>query len=258
MLRFFRQIRKKLMEQNKTRTYIFYAIGEIALVMIGILLALQVNNWNESRKILQEEQYLLKELNKEFSINLSLIERDIDGNINNRNATNELMEMFHGGVENFNVKKMDSLLINVFSATSYDPSTGVVEEIISSSKLRLLQDDSLRYMISQWPSVLKDQAEDIRIRATHFEEFLLPAVMKAVPFKNSNPYVNFDFWAENYERATLSPSAFETRPENFVTSEMESLLFTNSMNQDFIIMNDLNTKAFIENILAQIQLNLKP
>ena len=45
MLRIFHHIRKTLMEQNKVRSYVLYAIGEIALVMIGILLALQVNNW---------------------------------------------------------------------------------------------------------------------------------------------------------------------------------------------------------------------
>jgi len=50
MLRFFRTIRKKLMEQNKIRTYFLYAIGEIFLVVVGILIALQVNNWNEQRK----------------------------------------------------------------------------------------------------------------------------------------------------------------------------------------------------------------
>lgn len=50
MLRFFRQIRKSLMEQNKTRTYLLYATGEIFLVVIGILIALQINNWNEGRK----------------------------------------------------------------------------------------------------------------------------------------------------------------------------------------------------------------
>lgn len=50
MLRLFRQIRKSLMEQNKVRTYILYATGEFLLVVIGILIALQVNNWNEERK----------------------------------------------------------------------------------------------------------------------------------------------------------------------------------------------------------------
>lgn len=62
MLRFFRHIRKSLMEQNKVRTYLLYAIGEILLVVIGILIALQVNTWNENRKIANEEQAILVRL----------------------------------------------------------------------------------------------------------------------------------------------------------------------------------------------------
>ncbi|WP_430412415.1 DUF6090 family protein [Kordia sp.] len=50
MLKFFRSIRQRLLKENKFKNYVLYAIGEILLVMIGILLALQVNNWNESRK----------------------------------------------------------------------------------------------------------------------------------------------------------------------------------------------------------------
>ena len=49
MIKFFRKIRHNLMSENKTGKYLKYAIGEIILVMIGILLALQVNNWNEKR-----------------------------------------------------------------------------------------------------------------------------------------------------------------------------------------------------------------
>jgi hypothetical protein len=54
MLRFFRNIRQKLIEQENVRKYMWYALGEILLVMIGILLALQINNWNEQRKQEQE------------------------------------------------------------------------------------------------------------------------------------------------------------------------------------------------------------
>ena len=50
MLKFFRNIRKKLASENKVASYLRYAIGEIILVVIGILIALQVNNWNEQRK----------------------------------------------------------------------------------------------------------------------------------------------------------------------------------------------------------------
>lgn len=54
MIKFFRKIRQQLLNENKTSKYLKYAIGEIVLVMIGILLALQVNNWNNERKEYQQ------------------------------------------------------------------------------------------------------------------------------------------------------------------------------------------------------------
>lgn len=50
MLRFFRQIRQGLLTHNKFSKYLLYAIGEIVLVVLGILIALQINTWNEDRK----------------------------------------------------------------------------------------------------------------------------------------------------------------------------------------------------------------
>ena len=50
MIKFFRKIRFDLIEKNKTGKYLKYAIGEIVLVVIGILIAIQINNWNENRK----------------------------------------------------------------------------------------------------------------------------------------------------------------------------------------------------------------
>ena len=59
MINFFRKIRKKLADDNKPLKYMRYAIGEIILVMIGILLALQVNNWNEENKerLVEKQRY---------------------------------------------------------------------------------------------------------------------------------------------------------------------------------------------------------
>ncbi len=50
MIPFFRKIRKKMADDNKPLKYMRYAVGEIALVVIGILIALQINTWNENRK----------------------------------------------------------------------------------------------------------------------------------------------------------------------------------------------------------------
>ncbi len=57
MIKFFRHIRKRLLTENKFSKYLLYAIGEIVLVVIGILIALQINNWNEK----ENEQHKIKE-----------------------------------------------------------------------------------------------------------------------------------------------------------------------------------------------------
>ncbi len=70
MIKFFRNIRQNLIMENKTSKYLKYAIGEIVLVMIGILLALQVNNWNENRKQLIQQEFLLKQLLVDAEVDL--------------------------------------------------------------------------------------------------------------------------------------------------------------------------------------------
>lgn len=62
MIKFFRRIRKNLLNEGKTSKYFKYAIGEIFLVVIGILIALQINNWNEYRKSQNQELNLVKQL----------------------------------------------------------------------------------------------------------------------------------------------------------------------------------------------------
>ena len=62
MINFFRKTRKKLADDNKPLKYLRYAIGEIVLVVIGILIALQINNWNEGRKDRVLEKKLLENL----------------------------------------------------------------------------------------------------------------------------------------------------------------------------------------------------
>ncbi len=62
MIKFFRKIRQRLLTENKFSRYLIYAIGEIVLVVIGILIALQINNWNEDYKLEKQEVLKLKEI----------------------------------------------------------------------------------------------------------------------------------------------------------------------------------------------------
>ena len=67
MIKLFRKIRQRLISDNKFSKYLIYAIGEILLVVIGILIALQVNNWNEARKLDKKITEALKEIHRDLS-----------------------------------------------------------------------------------------------------------------------------------------------------------------------------------------------
>ena len=77
MIKFFRKIRQNLLMENKTRKYFKYAIGEILLVVIGILIALQINTLNQSRIDKKQETQILKSLKKEYVDNLNQLDDKI-------------------------------------------------------------------------------------------------------------------------------------------------------------------------------------
>ncbi len=73
MIKFFRRIRQKLISKNKFSRYLIYAFGEIVLVVLGILIALSIDNWNEHRKATREEVKILEKLNSDLKANLTEI-----------------------------------------------------------------------------------------------------------------------------------------------------------------------------------------
>lgn len=80
MLTFLRKIRRTLIEAGSFRKYLLYAIGEITLVVIGILIALQINNWNQEQEAYKFENELLAELRQAIIYDYSSIERVLKGN----------------------------------------------------------------------------------------------------------------------------------------------------------------------------------
>jgi len=80
MIKLFRNIRQNLIMENKTGKYLKYAIGEIVLVVIGILIALQINNWNENRKLKLQEVGLLKDIQADLKASVNEIDRNIKAN----------------------------------------------------------------------------------------------------------------------------------------------------------------------------------
>jgi len=256
MIKFFRKIRLNLLRENKTSRYFKYAIGEIVLVMIGILLALQVNNWNEQRKLNNEEQHLLEDLLSEFNVNLKNLKNNMQINQENQKAVIGLLNMIQQKEMRGNTNKIDSLFMVVFSYGSFNTTSGVLNEIINSGKLRVIKDATLRNNLTQYSGKIDNIEEDIIIRREQMNFQLQPYFSKYAPIKNGNKYMSYRSWSENYETKQLENSNFEYDIEALESREFEGHLYKYLLDQDFVIMNDLELHDFIKLILKQINNNL--
>lgn len=150
MIRFFRKIRQDLLSDNKFSKYFIYAIGEIVLVMIGILLALQVNTWNKQKNDHKEEKQILTQLKAEFLVNLAQLEDKFLLRENLINGGIEILDLVNNPLPNLNIDTLNSILAKTVIAPTFDASLGATNEIINSGKLYLIENDSLRQMISGW------------------------------------------------------------------------------------------------------------
>lgn len=256
MIKFFRKIRQNLIMENKTSKYIKYAIGEIVLVMIGILLALQVNNWNEQRKLNNEEQHLLEDLHSEFNVNLENLKTNMLINQNNQKATIDLLDMIQQKEMKENTNKLDSLFMVIFSYGSFNTTSGVLNEIINSGKLRVIKDATLRNNLTQWAGKIDNIEEDIIIRRDQMNFQLQPFFSKYAPIRNGNKYMSFASWSDKYEAKKMEDSNFGYDIEALESREFEGHLYKYLLDQDFVIMNDIELHGFIELILKQINQNL--
>lgn len=147
MLKFFRNIRQNSISENKFSQYMTYAIGEILLVVVGILIALQINNWNETQKINEWEERFLTDLKNELNNDLEQLTTVYTMQINKGNACRKVLELIK------TAKKEDKSLIDSVYAvsqswnTTFFPTTGVYDSGMSAGKIENIENDSLKYAI---------------------------------------------------------------------------------------------------------------
>jgi len=146
MIKFFRKIRYNLMEQNKTGKYLKYAIGEIILVVVGILIALSINNWNEEKKKTQLEKVYLNrlynELNKDIITFSSEIQRLEENNVKIVNFTNALNDESYN--DSLLVKLTNEFMIYGTTYPMFNPSTSTFEDLSSTGNLSVISKTELR------------------------------------------------------------------------------------------------------------------
>jgi hypothetical protein len=155
MIKFFRKIRQQLLTENKFSKYLLYAIGEIVLVVIGILIALQLNNLNEIDKVKETEIIYLNALQDEFSNNLKEVERVMELNAKGLAYAHALLGKMGTDDPDISEKVFDSLMYRtIIAEIQYRPSPGTLIELVSSGKLSIISNRELRLKLASWDGIL--------------------------------------------------------------------------------------------------------
>ena len=157
MIKFFRKTRQNLILKNQTYKYFKYAIGEIVLVVIGILIVLQINNWNQSRILKIEEVKSLESLHSEFQENLQKFDNIHALQLIRNDAIDEIL---FSNVSNYSLSSLDSLYLKANFNWTYNPSFGIYNTLINSGKIQLIANDTLKDRISQFKELVNDYIED--------------------------------------------------------------------------------------------------
>lgn len=145
MIKFFRKIRQNLLAENKFSKYLIYAIGEVVLVVIGILIALQINNWNEQRKQNNLEESTLIELKANLLADITDFQADINGYSSAANSCRIVIDFIDEKIPyndslNFHLGKIR--IQGVFAPTK------IAYDNLKLSGIKLISNDSLRNTIS--------------------------------------------------------------------------------------------------------------
>ncbi len=226
-----------MIRENRTSKYLLYAIGEIVLVVIGILIALQINNSNEIRKNHLTESKYMEEMLEDFEVNLQSSKIAISRLEEVLPALIGLLEQSALDTPSITVDSINTVFSMIQSMPFYSSTDRVYNNIMGSGDLRLLTSSELKTLLSNY---YKNLNVLTIVQSTHEMELV----------QIFQPYIidNLDFqsvYAQRLEESPLPPPT-ET---NRIIEVLKDRKFRNIIVAKFSILEDLlQQNQFLEKI----------
>ncbi|WP_228850952.1 DUF6090 family protein [Aegicerativicinus sediminis] len=241
--------------ENKTSKYLKYAIGEIFLVVIGILIALQINNWNEQRKERNREQAILKNLQNEFKANINNVNEAYSSFYEAYEASLLLLEIISTD-EAINPVLVEQLIDDIINKTkSLDIITGSIDEMLNTGSFNLIRNPDLRKQLSNWSFYKTDTEDDIVIYRDYLFDFFIPSLTNKVQLRNMKIP---DFFEDNLQLTKISKSNFKIDYNKTIrTIEFENQVYNNALNYMYALNSYVVFKNYLENTVKLIEANIK-
>jgi hypothetical protein len=232
-----------------------YAIGEIVLVVIGILIALSINNSNQERILRNEEETVLRSLKKDLILSIKNANNVIKEKRTIIEVDDYLLKYTGPDPRWDSQVNFDSIMYYVtVSGWMHFPAEGTLSDILNSGKLSLIKNDSIRYLISTLPLQVQWTKEEEQNYRIDLHEYFLPYLSKNYPIRESTKYRQL----YKYKSSNLKSSKFKISPEKLLSDlEFENILAIQSIWVKFTIDMLETQKLIYENIIKLINAELE-
>jgi len=231
MARIFNSIRQRLLKENRLTRYLVYAVGEILLVMIGILLAVQVNNWNSARIERHKEIKYLRALKHDLQVDLVNLKEMIDLR---RKKTNTAIALLTTPppIDTRGIQALDSMVKVVFGWKDYHPRTNTLKELTNSGDLSLIRSDSIKTILLDIEQANAVVATSVAHMRREYDEYLYD---RAALLREQSPFLDV---RASYEqlRAVNDTAVTAERTQELATQSEEFL-------RDRVVRNGLRLAA---------------
>jgi hypothetical protein len=199
MIKFFRKVRQQLLEENNLKKYLVYAIGEIILVVVGILIAVSINNWKQSKDLEQVEQNLYKDLIQELQHDLA----EIQGNREYNNKNLVRYQYASEIIINDTLKKMtDTLGVIATELTNFSDfknEESAFNKLAAAGKLELISNKEILGRLQNLGH-LYNYINRLEVNQEQYMYTIVPKIsqyLRIKPFKVMQPDGLYDYKFHN-------------------------------------------------------------
>lgn len=171
MIPFFKKLRKKMADDNKPIRYIRYAIGEIVLVVIGILIALQVNNWNIERTDKLREAKYLANIVLDLKKDISRLDYLIEFRKKRISGDQKIIDLINGK-SLANLTELTENVVNSLMEENFVPNNTTFSELSNSGNLNLISNDSIKLLLLELEELYKVNRLSIEHETNDYREYI--------------------------------------------------------------------------------------
>jgi len=225
MIKFFRKIRKNLLNEGKTTKYFKYAIGEIILVVIGILIALQVNNWNIERLNKIEEQSYLKAIKTDLTKDVLQLKEEVS-NIDIQLTT---LEQTRKGLasDSTTINQNIAFTTSLVTTFTFVPENATIDDLKSSGKLNLLTNKKVKDTLLSYYNFVDSRINAVNTSIiTYARDIIAPSLM-------ANYTLEYDY------------------PESLITEKSKIVNLNSEQKANQFLNNAVKYRLFILSVLKE-------